>query len=88
MTTFKGAVVGAVPTATGPKGRARWRNESVSAILRDVGNIMKPPASAEFFLICFFLFGTSAGDSGFFLDDRWTLRRVLRGSNCVWEISR
>ena len=31
--TFSGAVVGCAPTAAGPKGLARWRNDSVSAIL-------------------------------------------------------
>lgn len=33
MITFRGAVVGCAPTAAGPKGLARWRNDSVSAIL-------------------------------------------------------
>lgn len=33
MTTFRGAVVGADPTTTGPRGRARWRKESVAAML-------------------------------------------------------
>jgi hypothetical protein len=28
MTTLRGAVVGAVPTETGPRGRARCRKES------------------------------------------------------------
>ena len=31
--TLRGAVVGCVPTAAGPKGRARCRNESASTII-------------------------------------------------------
>ena len=33
MTTFKGAVVGADPARTGPRGRERCRKESVSAMI-------------------------------------------------------
>lgn len=33
MITFRGAVVGCAPTAAGPKGLARWRNDSDSAML-------------------------------------------------------
>jgi hypothetical protein len=33
MTTFKGAVVGADPARTGPRGRARCRKESDSAMI-------------------------------------------------------
>jgi hypothetical protein len=31
--TFRGDVVGCDPTAAGPRGLARWRNESASTIL-------------------------------------------------------
>ena len=33
MTTLSGAVEDCAPTGAGPSGRARWRKESVSAML-------------------------------------------------------
>jgi hypothetical protein len=33
MITFRGAVVNAAPTFAGPRGRARWRNESSVAMI-------------------------------------------------------
>lgn len=33
MPTFRGAVDGAAPTATGPRGRARWRKDSASVMV-------------------------------------------------------
>src|SRR5271168_3642672 len=33
ITTLRGAVEGAAPTAAGPRGRARWRKESGFAML-------------------------------------------------------
>ena len=38
MTTFSGAVVDCAPGA-GPKGRARWRKESVSAMLGRISRV-------------------------------------------------
>jgi hypothetical protein len=42
MITLRGAVVGAVPTVTGPRGRAIWRNESVSAMISEAMRLSLP----------------------------------------------
>lgn len=34
--TFNGAVVGCDPAAAGPRGLARWRNESGATIFMDI----------------------------------------------------
>lgn len=86
MTTFKGAVVGADPARTGPRGRARCRKESDSAMvlglkgagvndeaLFETGVLLLSPC-----LEWSFLFDPN-------LPARWTSAAevLLRGSNCV-----
>lgn len=54
MTTFKGAVVGADPARTGPRGRARCRKESDSAMVAgQKGADVKDKALLETVVLCF-----------------------------------
>lgn len=40
--TFSGAVVGCDPMVAGPRGLARWRNESLSSMLIDQNRSFNP----------------------------------------------
>ena len=71
--------------ATGPKGRARWRKESASAIFGGGGDgrskIWPVSRSEEIVRGC-------GGGEWLLCSALWPLEVVVRGSNCVWEISR